>query len=424
MSYTDEMIRFIINLKDLGYTWEEITSEFNETYEEDLGSPKTKNAIRKTYRRFRDLDLNADQYLSNLKQVHSSKKQSSKVAKENKIILESLVEKDSFMEELSEILAQNPIKVHKVKVPKKKKSKKTPRTIIANLSDTHFGVNISSEEVGGVNEFNPTIAARRLAFYTQEICNYKEDKRNETNLVLNVNGDIIAGIIHDQEHGVALMSTQFSMACSYLSQMISYCANNFKSVKVVCTVGNHSRYIHKNNKGRQSSAKWDSFITNVYSSLRLIFKKEKSIEIVTSEAPYVIFEANGHTYYSTHGDTNLSVGNPGKSFNMSNLTNRINALNIELMSGNKKKIDVILLGHHHVSATQLLNDGTMVIFNGCLSGIDGFANSIDIYANMPTQTLFESTEGYAVGDVRTIRVQQADKDESLDKIIEPFLGLF
>lgn len=421
MSYTDEMIEFIINLKNDGDTWEEITAEFNEAFE--LNSPKSKNAIRKTYRRFKDLDINEDQYLSNLKKVHSSSKRSSKVAKDNKIILDSLVGKDDFLVELAEILSKSPIKVHKIKPPKKKKSK-NPRTIIANLSDTHFGCNISSEEVGGVNEFNPTIAARRLAFYTQEICSYKLHRRLETDLILNVNGDIMAGIIHDQEHGVALMSTQFAMTLSYLSQMISHCASQFKSVKVIATVGNHSRYIHKNNKGRQSSAKWDSFVTNVYSSLRINFKKEKNIEIITSEAPYVVFEANGNVYYSTHGDTNLSVGNPGKSFNMANLINKINSLNIERMSTGEKKVDVILLGHHHVSATQLLNDGTMVIFNGCLSGIDGFANSIDIYANMPTQTLFESTNGYAVGDVRTIRVQQADEDESLDKLIEPFLGLF
>jgi len=420
MSYSDEMIKFIIDLKNDDETWEYITQEFNESF----GESKTKNAIRKVYRRFKDLDLNQDQFLSNLKQVHSSRKRSSKVAKDNKVIIDSLVEKDDFLTELGEILKSNPIKTHKIKAPKKKKSKNKPRTLIANLSDTHFGVNISSEEVGGVNEFNPTIAARRLAFYTQEICDYKLHRREDTELILNINGDILAGIIHDQEHGVALMSTQFAMTLSYLSQMISHCASNFKSVKVIGTVGNHSRYIHKNNKGRQSSAKWDSFITNVYSSLVQVFKKENNIEIVTSEAPYVVFEANGNVYYSTHGDTNLSVGNPGKTLNMQNLINRINALNIERMSTGKKKVDVILLGHHHVSATQLLNDGTMVIFNGCLSGIDGFANSIDIYANMPTQTLFEATEGYAVGDVRTIRVQQADNDSGLDKLIEPFLGLF
>lgn len=421
MGYTDEQIKFIIEARENpDFNWVQVTAAFNEKF----GEKRTKNAIRKTYKRFKDVDFNEDHFLSNLKKVHSSRKTSSKVAKENKVILDSLVDQDDFLVELKSILSQHPIKSHKVKPPKIKKSKKTQRTIIANLSDTHFGVNISSEEVGGVNEFNPTIAARRLAFYTKEINEYKIHHRDETELVLNVNGDILAGIIHDQEFGVDRMSTQFTMALSYLSQMISYSANNFKKVRMIGTVGNHSRYIHKSNKGRQSSAKWDSFITNIYSALRLQFQDNKNIEIITSEAPYVIFEANGKVFYSTHGDTNLNIPNPGKSINMSALINKVNALNIELMSTGKKKIDVVLLGHHHVATTQLLNDGTHVLINGCLSGVDPFANSIDIYANMPSQTLFEATSDYAVGDVRIVRVQQADEDESLDKIIEPFLGLF
>jgi len=421
MGYTDEQIIFIIDKVNEGsFSWKEITEEFNVFFDEN----KSKNAVRKAYKRFKNLDLNEDQFLANLKSVHSSKKTSSKVAKENRILLDSLVEKDDFVLELREILAEFPIKTHKIKPPKIKKSKKIQRTIIANLSDTHFGCNINPEEVGGVNGYNPTIAARRLAFYTQEINKYKIHHRNETELVLNINGDILAGIIHDQEFGVDRMSTQFSMALSYLSQMISFSANNFKKVRVVGTVGNHSRYIHKSNKGRQSSAKWDSFVTNVYSALREVFADNKNIEIITSEAPYVIFEANGKVFYSTHGDTNLNIPNPGKSINMAGLINKVNALNIELMSTGKKKIDVILLAHHHVATSQLLNDGTHVLINGCMSGIDPFANSIDIYANMPSQTLFEATAEYAVGDIRTIRVQQADVDESLDKIIKPFLGLF
>jgi hypothetical protein len=66
----------------------------------------------------------------------------------------------------------------------------------------------------------------------------------------------------------------------------------------------------------------------------------------------------------------------------------------------------------------------MLIINGCLSGLDPYANSIGIFDSNPTQQIFEVTPKHAVGDIRLIQVKSADTNEALDKIIQTFKGPF
>ena len=65
-----------------------------------------------------------------------------------------------------------------------------------------------------------------------------------------------------------------------------------------------------------------------------------------------------------------------------------------------------------------MESGCMLVLNGCLSGLDPYALSIGIFDSNPTQQLFEATDSHAVGDIRLIQVKGADKDASLDAIIE------
>ncbi len=64
----------------------------------------------------------------------------------------------------------------------------------------------------------------------------------------------------------------------------------------------------------------------------------------------------------------------------------------------------------------------MLVINGCLSGMDPFAQSIGIFESHPTQQLFEITDKHAVGDIRLIQVKSADHRDDLDEIITPPKG--
>ena len=144
-------------------------------------------------------------------------------------------------------------------------------------------------------------------------------------------------------------------------------------------------------------------------------------QIIIPKAPFALTKIQGHNIFQTHGDTVISVGNPGKTLNMKNISNQINQIEASSLVPRAEKIDVVSVGHVHTPTVQILSNGCTLIINGCLSGTDPFAQSIGIFFNNPTQVLFESTEQYAMGDIRIINLSSADKDKKLDMIIKPYV---
>jgi UDP-2,3-diacylglucosamine pyrophosphatase LpxH len=342
---------------------------------------------------------------------------------ENQLGTRAMLNKE-FAESFQETVSKIDFKIHKPVKDTKIIKKPSARTLVAHMSDTHFGCNVDSAEMGGLNRYDWTIASRRAALFAEQIVKYKPHYRKETDLVLVINGDIIAGMIHNQEWFVDLLTTQFAGTLSILTQMISYLAQNFRNVKVVFQPGNHGRSMHKASTERGTTHKWDSYETQIYIAIREVCKaKLPNVTVDIPVSPFAIFEAQGHNFFVTHGDTVINVGNPGKAINIGSINNQVNKLNASHLGGNKKFAGVII-GHVHTPTLQLMESGCMLIINGCLSGLDPYANSIGIFDSNPTQQIFEVTEKHAVGDVRFIQVKDADNNTALDNIIEPFKGLF
>lgn len=313
--------------------------------------------------------------------------------------------------------AINGLTIDVYKCPKLPKQTKTPdRTIVAQLSDMHYGSNIDKREMSGVNEFNWDIACRRTAYYMQQICQYKQDYRKTTDLVLVINGDVIAGMIHDREL-VDLLSIQVVGAMTILSQAISIASNNFNRVYVYCTSGNHGRNVARHGShNRAMSAKYDSYEYIIYRGLKEIFEGS-NVSFTIPKSPFALFKIFGHSYFATHGDTVLQLGSPGTSINVKSLTNQINKLASSSLLKNNGKLAAVLYGHTHVPHVQVLDNGTVLVGNGALVGVDMYAQSLGILSCNPVQIMFEATEDFSVGDIRFIYLSTADKNETFDKLI-------
>lgn len=412
-TYTDDQIKFILKLRKGGKSLKEITKEFNSTYNEN----KTPKAMESLIFRYEDIDFSYDSNIQNIKQAFRDRKNKAKISKNYKEILEDSLSKEDFLSEFSKIMKETPLAVHK-KQPKVPSKKKTKRAIIMHLSDTHFQAMIDEEELGGLNKYTEVEEARRLAFFTREVGEYKKKYRDETELYIVLNGDIGQGIIHDAE-STPVMTTQFAAMVHLLTQSISYLSNKFKKVNVITTPGNHLRFMHKSNKGRQTVQKWDGFHTITYIALKGALVNHKNVSFIIPKTPYVYTKILGHNFFITHGDTVITPGNVGKTINSENIKNKINDLKDSL-----GPIDVIMMGHVHVATHQILNNSTHLVVNGCMSGVDGFAQSIGILHSIPVQQLFEVTEKAAVGDMRFVRLAEADKQKELDLIITPHVGKF
>jgi hypothetical protein len=237
-------------------------------------------------------------------------------------------------------------------------------------------------------------------------------------LILGLNGDLGAGIIHNPEH-LPPMTTQVSAIIHLLSQGISFLASKFKKVTVVCGPGNHLRFQHKTEKGRVSDKKWDGFHTITYVALKYALQQHKNVVFDIPVSPIAIIEIFGHRIAMLHGDTILNVGNPGNSLNIKKIKDEVN----DLISG-LGRIDMVLVGHVHVPLFTTLENGVHLGVNGCMSGVDSFAFSIGITKSNPTQQFFEITDKFLLGDMRFVYLNNADSDVEMDKIIKPFVGKF
>jgi predicted phosphodiesterase len=324
-----------------------------------------------------------------------------------------------FLDAFKEEIRTQGIKVHpQSKIPKGKVGNKS-RTTVVHISDTHFGANIEASEMHNVNEFNWTVASRRMALLAEQTVGYKPQYRADTELVIVINGDIIAGVIHNQEWFADLLARQTAGTLKILIQFISYTAKSFGKVRVVMTSGNHGRAMHKGSKDRGTTHKWDSYETMIYLGVKhAVEAKCPNVKCEIPETPYAIVDIQGHNFFITHGDTVINAGNPGSSLNMKSLNTQI----MKLISSFKMPFAGVMLGHTHVSTVQTLDSSTKLLVNGTLSGADPYCQSIGIFSNNPEQTLFEVTKDHAVGDIRFIELTAADDRKELDKIIEPLKG--
>lgn len=330
----------------------------------------------------------------------------------------SLVQSDAFIEAIKSI-PRVSLTGYKASSKSTKKSSGITREVNLVLSDLHIGSDISSEETGGSN-FGKTEESRRLARVIKETINYKPQYRANTGLNVCLLGDIVQNNLHDQRDGAPL-TEQCCRAIYLLSQSVAQLAANYPVVNVYCTTGNHGRNTGRH-KGRAVNQKWDSMETIIYAALKQASSHLKNVHFIIPKTPFVVYSVFGKKVFLTHGDSVLSPGYPGKAVNTGKLEAQVNRFNASLTD--KDEYSVVVCGHVHTGSTVHLSNGAVLITNGPLVPADEYAVSIGLLETNCGQYLFESTEGFPVGDMRFVKVSSVDdKDKTLDKIIKPWENL-
>lgn len=318
-------------------------------------------------------------------------------------------------------------KIKSVKVFSYKRSKskvKINRDVVGMLNDTHIGLIVNPEEVNNLNEFNFQIASRRIAYFTDELCNYKLDKRDEVGtLHLILNGDLIAGIIHGlQGRDLEMLTHQVNGAVHIFTNAITRLVESYPNVKVYFSTGNHGDSPHRREGGRVISQVYDSIEGQIFYAISAAHKDTKNVEFITGKTLYQDFQLPAGRAIFTHGHIMFSkeMGNPGTSLNTKALSGAISDFNSSEIRQGRHPARLVLAGHSHCHAHVTTRDGTQFYNAPSLSGIDSFAYSIGINHNLTAQVMFESTKDYIIGDSRLLHVQKADNDPKYDQIIKPY----
>jgi predicted phosphodiesterase len=302
------------------------------------------------------------------------------------------------------------------KLPKKANIKRV-HTLM--LSDLHFGADIDGEETS-VDNYSTKEESRRFAAVIKQAAEYKPQYRKDTQLVIALIGDIIENSMHDPRTGAEL-SEQICRAIHLLVQGIAYLAHHYPEVKVVCAAGNHDRNTARHH-GRAVHGKHDGYSTIIYYAAKKALSRFKNVTFDIPKAPLAHYEVFGKKIAYTHGDTVIKTGGIYSTVNVKGLEAQVNKINAALKD--EDEYAAILYGHTHVGHVIHLSNGTVLIGNGALPPPDPFAVSIGAFESNNGQWIFESVDGFAVGDMRYIRCgRNYDADDSLDKIIVPWENL-
>jgi len=329
---------------------------------------------------------------------------------------------DLMFNRISEAISKIPkIKVKPYKATKSKKKVKTKdlRTLNLVLSDLHFGSDLTEDEHG--HDFGRVEEARALAVVVKNVCNYKLEYRDQTELVVNILGDVIENELHGSG-SADYLHLQCCRAMWLLSQALAKFSENFYKVRVNFAVGNHGRDTSIHPK-RATDVKFNALETTIYYGVKLACSGMSNIEFNQPKTPWITYKAQGHNMYATHGDTNLNPGNPGNKLDVRGMEGQINKINAAL--DDSEEYEVFMAGHvHHAMATPMPN-GTFLITNGALVPPNSFAQTLNIMESQQIQVLFETTKEFAVGDFRFINITSSDysSNKSLDLIIQPFKSL-
>lgn len=330
-------------------------------------------------------------------------------------LLKDFGSEERFLAKLKDAISGVPT-VH-VTPYKPKKNKPIKRFLNLVLSDLHIGGDIDPKETG--NSFSKNDEARCLAAVVKNVIEYKLDHRDETELNVMILGDVIENEMHERT-SADLIHMQVCRAMYLLNQVIAQFSANFKKVNVWFAVGNHGRDSGIN-KGRAVALKYNSLETDIYYALRLAGQHLSNVVFHQPKTPWCEINVFGHKFYATHGDTHFNVGNVGSKLDVKSIEVQVDRINASLKD--KNEYSVFICGHVHSAVHTALNNGAYLIVNGALTPPNGFANTIGIMENPQIQMMWESTESKAVGDVRMITVNGANKNPELEKIIKPFVDL-
>ncbi len=376
-----------------------------------------------TLRKFGGLSSLKKNFPLNEKDLVEIKKQKDATAYIRKLENE-LADKQSLEKDVREALvgAIKPVKVKAYKSTKKRK--KRTRDVVAMLNDTHIGLKVEPKEVDNVNAFDFEVATRRIAFFIEEVCNYKKEKRDETGtLHLLLNGDLIAGIIHGlQGNDLYMLTHQFNGAVHIFTNAVARVAESYKNVKVYFSTGNHGDSPHRREGGRVLNQIYDSIEGQIFYAVSAAHRQTKNVEFIAGHTLYQDVNLPAGRAAFTHGHLLFSrqLGNPGTNVNSKGLGTAISDFNQSQLRMGNEEIKLWLFGHTHCHFHITTRSGVQVYNAPSLSGIDSYAYSLGIVDNLTAQVVFESTEDYIMGDVRLIHVSEADKNKEMDKVINPY----
>ena len=259
-----------------------------------------------------------------------------------------------------------------------RKSSKGEATAVLVASDFHYEEKVEPAAVSDLNEYNLTIARKRIKQFFQNSLRLIEIQRSGVdinNVVLALLGDFITGSIHDDLMEGNQLSPIHALieVEEHIISGIEFLLENAKAqLVVVCHSGNHGRATIKQ---RQATEAGNSFERYMYHCIANHFKDDKRINFIIPEGYHSYMTVYGYKMRFHHGHALRYGGGIGGLF--------IPTYKAISQWNKARTVDLDVFGHFHQS-----KDGGSFICNGSMIGYNAYALSIKAEFEPPKQTFF------------------------------------
>lgn len=307
--------------------------------------------------------------------------------KQNKQIMEELDKANSRLDFLLEISSdpEYKFKEYKINVKESENTLEVSEAVaFAMLSDIHIEERVDLEMMEGMNEYNVSIATKRVENFFKNLLKLVDKERQAVEidtLVLGLLGDNITGYIHeDLKESNYLSPTEATMVVKdILVNGIKYLADNggFKKIIIPCTAGNHGRTtkFKRFATGYKNSYEW-----MMYCDMKKIFEYQgdaySHIEFIIPKSEILHVKIYDKMIRFGHGDHfNYGGGIGGITIPLKKWLHRMNE---------QTKADMTFLGHWHNILTEVTED---CMLNGSVIGMNSYSKQFG-GQNRPPQQIF------------------------------------
>lgn len=267
--------------------------------------------------------------------------------------------------------------------PKQEARGGTTGTPVLMLSDLHWGEVVDPKQIGGVNRYNLSIAAKRLRHTVEtaiQLCRILDPKMTYQGIVVPLAGDNVSGSIHEEleaTNELPTIPTVLDLA-EHLEGAIGLLADTFGKVYVPCVTGNHGRNTRKTWGKDRHHTSFDWMLCKI---LQKSFAKDSRVTIDVADGPDLLFPVQGKKYLLTHGDR-LGSGGDGLIGFIGPVTRGDHKRRTRQQQIDQP-YDTMICGHWH----QYLHTGRLIV-NGSLKGYDEYAYTEAFPFEPPQQALW------------------------------------
>ncbi|CAH1658125.1 conserved hypothetical protein [Hyphomicrobiales bacterium] len=272
---------------------------------------------------------------------------------------------------------------------------------LIHISDLHLGEVVDPDEILGLNAYDIGIAKRRLQRLFDaaiEILPRWSSDCQMAGVVVALNGDLISGDIHDELRRTNALTSQEQvwMASDLLAAGLVRLADEFGSVFVAVTPGNHGRTTHKPEAKQVTKLSYDMMIGEC---LRRHFEGDGRVTVHLATGRDAVYPIFAWTVFQSHGDAIGTKGGMGFAGPMLPIVRGTKLVELQGARASRQ-YDVILTGHYHTSG----NPGR-TLANGSVVGYAEYPNGLRCALEPPQQWLALMTERWGLRERCEIKLE-------------------